>query len=647
MSHERVWRSDATRGRPAARKRPASPGRRGAQERRTAAAVPRRRGAARTYANQTRSVRRRRMMTLGSASRRLHVGFAVVAVIVLVLGGRLVQLQGLDSKSRASASERMRLRTVAIDAERGKILDADGNVLAYSVDAKAITADPSQVSDPFRTAQRLAPVLGVSAGEMQKALARKVCPTKAAAHAECRFAYLARGIEPAIAARVSRLGLEGVYQQSEPQRLYPGRAVGSTVIGFTDRAGEGVAGIEKNYDGVLKGTPGTRTYEQGSGGEIIPSGVHRETDAKPGGSVQLTVSQDLQYFTQEALATAVAGAAARSGQVSVLDVRTGHVLAMASTGMYDSQDPGKSTTPGTNPNVSSIFEPGSVNKVVAFTAALDAGIITPTTPFTVPGEIPFADRVIHDDWVHSPVDWTATGIIAKSSNVGTLMIAKKVGPTAWLEYAKRYGEGERTGVELPGESRGVLPPRATWSGSTFGNLPIGQGVALTSLQMASIYQAVANNGVRIPPRIVGKVSDAAGNASIPAAAVPVRVMKPSTSKTLRAMLSMVTQEGGTGRKAAIDGYVVSGKTGTGQQVDASCRCYSDHVYWSTFAGMAPADNPRYVVSVMIDSPQRSYMGGDVAAPLFRQVMSYALAHGGVAPSGAKQPGLPFYPAGPN
>ncbi len=598
--------------------------------------------------NARRPARRRSKrpgrMRLGSAARRLHVGFAVVAVLVLVLGARLVQLQGLDSASRSAASEQMRLRTVTIDAERGKIIDADGNVLAYSVDAKAITADPSQVTDPFGTAQKLAPVVGVSAASIQQALAKKSCPTKAHPDARCRFAYLARGVDPDIAARVQHLGLEGIYQQSEPQRLYPGRTVASTVVGFTDRDAKGVAGIEQRYNPLLSGKPGTRTYEVGAQGEIIPSGVHKETKADPGGSVQLTISQDLQYYAQQALNGAVNGAAARGGSLSVLNAKTGQVLAMASTGMYDSQNPGGSKSPGVNPNVSSIFEPGSANKVVAFSAALDNGIVTPKTAFDVPGQLQFADRTIHDDWVHGDANWTATGILAKSSNVGTLMIAKKVGPKTWMRYAQAFGEGQRTGVQLPGESTGILPPMSTWSGSTFGNLPIGQGIALTSLQLASVYQGIANDGVRIPPRIVAKTTTADGTATVPTSPSGIRVMKPATSKTLRAMLSMVTQEGGTGKKAAIPGYVVSGKTGTGQQVDSRCGCYSNSVYWSTFAGMAPSSNPRFVISVMVDSPQRSYMGGDVAAPLFHQVMRYALTNGGVAPTGEKQPDLPLCPA---
>ncbi len=399
-------------------------------------------------------------MKLGSASRRLHVGFAAVAVIVLVLGGRLLQLQGLDSKTYASASEKMRLRTVSLDAQRGKIIDADGNVLAYSVDAKAITADPTQVKDPFATAQQLAPILGVSASGLQQSLS-KTCATKANPAAKCRFAYLARGVDPALADRIIKLGLAGVYQQSEPQRQHPGRTIGANIVGFTDRTGRGMAGIEKQYDGVLQGTPGTMTYEQGANGEIIPSGLHKETDAKPGGSVQLTIDEDLQYVTQRALESAVKGAAARSGQVTVLDAKTGQVMAMASTGTYDAQNPGaaKPSTLG-NPNVSSVFEPGSVNKVVAFTAALDRGLITPYTKFNVPGELPYADVIIHDDWVHSPVDWTATGILAKSSNVGTLMIAKKVGRHVLDELRQEVRRGRthrcRPAGREPGDPAGPV-----------------------------------------------------------------------------------------------------------------------------------------------------------------------------------------------
>lgn len=577
--------------------------------------------------------RKRRRLTLGSSTRRLNIGFAAIAVVVLVLGGRLVQLQGLDAQTYALASEQSRLRTSDLEAERGQILDRDGGVLAYSVDSHAVYADPSMVKEPFTTAQKVAPILGLSTQEVQEALVK---PT--------RFVYLARGVDPKLADEVMKLELPGIATLPEPERMHPARTVGANVVGFTDRDGHGQGGIEKQYDDLLSGKPGQLTVEVGTNGEIIPSGVHKETEAQPGADVQLTISQDLQYIAQAYLDAAVDSTKAQGGQVSVLDAKTGEVLALASSDTYDASDPGATPDDLFNPNVSNYFEPGSANKVIAFAAALEKGLITPTTKFNVPGSIPYSDVVIHDAWSHDPIDLTATGILSESSNVGTVQIAEKLGAEAWMEYAKRFGEGEKTGVELPGETGGVLPDRADWSGSTFGNLPIGQGVAVTSLQLASIYQAIANDGVRIPPRIVKEITDPDGNVDVTGQPDSVQVMQPQTAKTLRNMLQMVTQEGGTGVRAAIPGYNVAGKTGTGQKVNPDCGCYDDEAgYWSTFAGMAPADDPQYVISVMVDSPQTSYHGGDVAAPLFKEIMTYALKHGQVPPTGAKPAQLPVYP----
>lgn len=581
---------------------------------------------------------RRTPLRLGSHSRRLSVSLAAVVILVVVLGGRLVQLQGLDARPYAAAAEASRLRTTDFQPQRGQILDRDGQQLAFSVDARAVFADPSMLGNPFTTAQLIAPVLHVPAGDLQQAIL-----TAVQKRPDTRFVYLARRVDPKLAEQVMKLNIKGIGVIPEPDRMHPGGTVGANIVGFTDGGGNGRAGIEEAYDGVLAGRPGELTVEVGTDGEVIPSGVHKETKPIAGSTVRLTISQDLQYVAQTALVQAVKSTGALDGQVSVLDARTGRVLALASAPTYNADDPGANPEHVGNPNVSSVFEPGSVNKVITFAGALEHHLITPTTPFTVPGQLTVADRVIHDDWVHSPVSWTATGIIAKSSNVGTLMIAQKLGARNWDHYAKAFGEGTTSGVQLPAESAGLLPAMKNWSGSTFGNLPIGQGVAVTSLQLASMYQAIANDGVRMPPRIVRSVTAPDGTVTAGQSPRPIRVVSRRTATTLRRMLQMVTQEGGTAPRAAIPGYTVAGKTGTGQK--ATAAGYSNSDYFSTFAGMAPADAPRYVISVMVDSPQTDYLGGDVAAPLFNQVMSYALKSGGVAPTGARAASLPLFPNG--
>ena len=274
--------------------------------------------------------------------------------------------------------------------------------------------------------------------------------------------------------------------------------------------------------------------------------------------------------------------------------------------------------------MSSPYEPGSVNKVVAMAAALEFGLATPDRVLAVPGSIRVADRTVNDAWDHGTEDYTLTGVLAKSSNVGTIMAAREVGEDRFADMLVRFGLGRRTGVGLPGESPGRVPARESWSGSTFGNLPIGQGLSMTTLQMAGMYQAVANDGVRVPPRVVAATITPEGVRTPAPVPEPVRVVSPETARSLRTMLTAVTQDGGTsdsrgtGHAAAIPGYRVAGKTGTAQQIDPACGCYSSSTYWITFAGMLPAEEPRYVVAIMLDAPA----GGTSAAPLFHDTGSY-------------------------
>jgi cell division protein FtsI (penicillin-binding protein 3) len=274
-------------------------------------------------------------------------------------------------------------------------------------------------------------------------------------------------------------------------------------------------------------------------------------------------------------------------------------------------------------------------------AAVEQGLINPRSVFTVPDNLDAGGVNIHDAWWHPVQQFTATGILAESSNVGTLLIAQKVGPTAFYDYLKKFGLGQKTGIELPGESPGLLPDLSTWSSSTFTNLPIGQGVAMTSLQLASMYQAIANNGVRIPPRIVASVTNPDGTVTPTVQPDGVQVVSSRTAQTVRTMLESVMLPGGTGTKGAIPGYRVAGKTGTAQQPDPKTGRYSDSVYWDTFAGTAPADNPQFAVSIMIDNPAHGLHGGDVAAPLFKQIASYELSAARIPPTGSQSVPVPL------
>jgi cell division protein FtsI (penicillin-binding protein 3) len=370
----------------------------------------------------------------------------------------------------------------------------------------------------------------------------------------------------------------------------------------------------------------------------IPTGLRRETAAVPGSTVQLTLDEDLQFTAQRALVDAVTKAQAKGGQIVVLDAHSAEVLAMATVPTFNAQKPSPSSTGARgNAAVQAPFEPGSANKVVTFAAALEKGKLRPDTPLTVPDGYPVGGRIVHDAWSHEPTRWTATGVLAKSSNVGTLMIAKQlVGEQDFYDYERRFGIGTRTGIELPGESAGILPEPKDWSGTTFGNLPIGQGVSMTALQLAGMYQTIANDGVRVEPRIVRSITAPDGTSASRPPPGRTAVVSPLTARTLRAMLEAVVSEGGTAPKAAIDAYRVAGKTGTAQKPDARCRCYAGG-YWATFAGMAPAQDPQLVISIVIDEADGGGHGGAVAGPLFKDVMSYGLTARNVAPDTTPRP----------
>jgi cell division protein FtsI (penicillin-binding protein 3) len=568
-----------------------------------------------------------RLMRLGDPGRRLAVGFAAVCTLLVILGGRLVQLQGFDSEHLAAKAAERLLFPSTIPALRGRIVDRDGRALAYSVASRTIYADPTEIEDPAATAARLAPFLRATPAELTPKLAKE----------GTRYVPLATGVTPQAAETIIGLDLRGIGSADSTQRVYPGNDLAASVIGYTNADG-GLAGIESKFDGTLKGTPGRLEVERGSNGMQIPGGLRQETAAVPGSTVQLTLDEDLQFMAQRALVEAVKKSQAAGGQVVVLDAKTGEVLAMASVPTFDAQNPARSDPARrANPAVQAPIEPGSANKLVTFAGALDRNRIRPETILTVPDSIKVADRYVHDAWSHEPQKFTATGVLAKSSNVGTLLVADKLlGPRQFYDYERAFGIGEKSGIELPGESGGILPAPETWSGTTFGNLPIGQGLSMTPLQLAGMYQAIANDGVRIQPRIVKGVIAPDGTVTPTTPAARTTVVSPQAARTVRTMLEAVVGPGGTAPGAKIDNYRVAGKTGTAQKPDPTCRCYRGG-YWATFAGIAPADDPELVMSVVIDEAKGGGHGGAVAGPLFRDVMSYALTARKVTPTGTPAP----------
>jgi cell division protein FtsI (penicillin-binding protein 3) len=573
-------------------------------------------------------------LRLGRLHPRLRYGFAAVCTLLLVIGGRLIQLQGLDHSNYAGAAAAQRVDTVALHAMRGQILDRFGTPLAYTSNAQDITADPKQIPASKRAAYaaRLAPLLGMRRAAVTAVLAKPG-----------QYAVLARAISPVLAQRVDDLELEGIYTQATTVRQYPGRTTAANIVGTVHSDGTGAAGIEDQFNKQLAGTDGSLTYVVDNLGNVNPSSRTVRDAPRNGSTVRLTIDQNLQYVAQRYLDAAVPESQARSAEMAVLDAHTGQVLALASSGTFDSSDP-NTINPDVpiNPPVMTAFEPGSVQKSITFAAGIQERVITPKSVLTVPTNITMGGVTVGDAWWHPAEKFTATGILAESSNVGTLKVAQRIGPARWAAYEQRFGVGEKTGIELPGETSGYLPPLSQWSASTFANLPFGQGESMSVLQLASIYQTLANNGVRVPPRIVESVTSSDGSVKTTPQPAGVRVVSPTTARTVRTMLESVTLPGGTGTKAAIPGYRIAGKTGTAQQPDpARGGAYSDSMNWDTFAGIVPADNPQFVVAIMVDNPAHGLEGGDVAAPLFNKLATYELQHARIAPSGSQSKHVPL------
>ncbi|MEJ8277760.1 peptidoglycan D,D-transpeptidase FtsI family protein [Pseudonocardia spirodelae] len=557
---------------------------------------------------------------------RLRLAWVALAALLLVSGAKLVVVQTVQAGSLTADAEKQRASRIVIPAERGSITDRDGTVLAFSTESKALVTNPRLINKikgdaaadyKNRMADAVAATTGGDAAELRRALA-----------SDRGYVVMATAVDPG-PARALREQFPEIAEEGREARQYPNGTLASNIIGAATWSADaqkliGRIGLESSDDALLAGRDGFQIADTAEGsGTVIPGSVRSEQAAVSGSDVQLTIDSDLQFQVQRMLADFAGRSGARSGSAVVLDRASGEVLALADNTSFDpaqllSADPNSLGNKG----VTTPFEPGSVNKVVTMAAALEAGVAKPDDVLSVPGSIEVADRTIKDAWSHGVDRYTLTGVLAKSSNVGTLMTAQKVGEDRFSDMLAKLGIGQKTGIGLPGESAGRVPPRATWSGSTFGNLPIGQGLSMTVLQMAGMYQAIANDGVRIPPRIVTATTGPDG-VRVPAeAAEPVRAMSEQTARTLRTMLTAVTQsargQAGTGPAAAVPGYEVAGKTGTAQQVDPNTGAYSRSQYWITFAGMLPAQDPRFVVGIMLDAPR----GGTSAAPLFHDIASY-------------------------
>jgi cell division protein FtsI (penicillin-binding protein 3) len=573
---------------------------------------------------------------------RHRAGNAVIFIALIVAAAQLFYLQVPRAAGlRAEAAGQLNVTDVQ-NAGRGSIIDRNKDQLAFTIEARALTFQPRRIGKQLAEAKRknaAAPDPQQRLREIAKEVSTRLKnkPDQATVLRKLRsnetFVYLARAVDPAIASAITKKYPE-VGAERQDLRQYPGGSLAANIVGGIDWDGHGLLGLEDSMDAVLAGTDGSVTYDRASDGVVIPGSYRNRHKAVNGSTVQLTIDDDIQFYVQQQVQQAKNLSEAGNVSAVVLDAKTGEVLAMANDNTFDpSQDLGRQGDKQLgNLAVSSPYEPGSVNKIVTASSVIEYGLTNPDEVLSVPGSIHMGGVTVHDAWEHGVTPYTTTGVFGKSSNVGTLMLAQRVGPERWFDMLKRFGLGQRTGVGLPGESAGLVPPIGQWSGSTFSNLPIGQGLSMTLLQMTGMYQTIANDGLRIPPRIIKATVAPDGARTEEPRPEGVRVVSPQTAQTVRTMLRAVVQrdprgdQQGTGPAAGVDGYQIAGKTGTAQKINPACGCYFDDVYWITFAGMAPADDPRYVIGMMMDNPHRAADGspGSSAAPLFHNIAGWLM-----------------------
>ncbi|MGI4893555.1 MAG: peptidoglycan D,D-transpeptidase FtsI family protein [Janthinobacterium lividum] len=575
--------------------------------------------------------------------------FVITVLVALgLLGGRLVQLQGADASELASLALAQRMSVQTLYAHRGDIVDAEGVVLATSVERRDVVADPSIIAvfntrqdgtryraelgqGPAGAAERLAPLLGIDVATLTTKLTAK--------RPKDRYALVALGITPQVWQQVSDLGVSGITATRTTQRIYPAGSAASTLVGVLGTSAEvkgqtvdrPLSGLELADNSLLQGTDGRTSFERSLAGQQIPLGDSQTTPAADGTSLRLTIDSDLQWKAQSAIAARVAGTDADSGTVVIMDKQQ-HLLALASA---PSIDPANLTNVDDvdlrNTALTDVFEPGSTAKVLTMAAVLEQGLATPATRFTVPGELLRSDKVFHDSHAHGEEKLTLAGILAQSSNIGTIMAGEKLDPQALYDYQRAFGWGEKTSIHFPGETAGLVYAPKDYTGKTQRyTVLFGQGLSVNAVQAASVFATIANDGVRVEPTLVAGTSAPDGSYTASAAGASSQVVSKGTATTLRDMMQAVVSESGTGSAAEIPGYLVAGKTGTANRYDATLKGYSG--YTASFIGLAPADDPQLVVAVILQNPKKEYYGGSAAGPVFKDVMSYALQQRGVQPS---------------
>lgn len=611
-------------------------------------------------------------------TRRSRLVISFILVVTLLLVGRLAWVQLAWGPALSAQAQEQRARVYVEPARRGAITDHFGSELAYTMQARSLTVSPNLLREELREQQQsnLAQENGTEAmspeqvnaelndrvnavlKDMAVRIPKMISTTGASTEkidpkqitekltANSTYEVLVRNVDPDVAAEIAA-EFHGVAADHQDIRQYPNGAIAENILGRVSMDGQGQFGLEASGDHLLAGVNGRSTEDVAATGQVIPGTLRDAVAPIDGARVQLTLDLELQTFVQQKLEQAKANSLAKHAEAVVLDAQTGEVLAMANTDTINPnkniEDQLKQGKDFENSSISHPYEPGSVAKIVTAAAAINEGLTTPDEVLMVPGSIHMAGITVNDAWQHSGTNFTTTGIFGKSSNVGTLLLAQRIGEQKYDEYLTRFGIGQSTDIELPAESAGLRPPLEQWSGGTFANLPIGQGMSWTTLQMAGVYQAIANGGERIQPRIISEITDADGNIVEQDEPEKTQVISPEAARTVIEMFRSTMQadpaggaQSGTAAGSGIEGYQTSGKTGTAQQVDPATGAYSNSDYWITFAGIAPADNPRFVVAIMLDDPERGTQnggaGGQSAAPVFNDIASWLIDRENIPPS---------------
>lgn len=601
---------------------------------------------------------------LGSPRPRLRLVSVLLALVMIAFVVRLLQVQAVDASAYSAKAEKNRYASYALPAERGEITDRSGVALATSVDAYDITADPSLFTPASSKAddapEQAAALLSPLIGKDQEEIAKKLKTPKS------RYVVLARRQTPQVWNQIKDLKkvfagkaradlakggrganvLAGVFNESSTKRVYPNGDLAAGILGYVNAEGRGGGGLEAQLDKALAGQDGKITYAQ-SGGRRVPTAGTHETPAVPGSGVELTIDRDIQWMAQKAITDQVRKSRADRGYVVVQRTDTGEVLAMANAPGFDPNDLSQANRAAMgNAAVQDAYEPGSTAKVMSMAAVLEENAATPLTHVTVPNRLHRGDRLFKDDIDHATWNLTLNGVLAKSSNIGTILAVEQLGKTdaeadqVLYSYLRKFGIGSPSGLGYPGETPGILAPPQKWSTSQQYTVRFGQGLSLNAMQAASVYSTIANGGVRIEPTLVRGTKGPDGRFAPAPAPKQSRVVSEKTARTLAQMLeSVVGDEEGTGVKARIPGYLVAGKTGTANRVDPKTGRY--HGYTASFAGFAPADKPAVTVYCAIQNPTKgSYFGGQICGPIYKQVMEFALKTLQVPPTGAAAPNLP-------